>query len=176
MTIWKMLLWYLLALAVMVLLCLGAMLLERKFPDKKFDERQKQVRNSAYRLSFALATGYQLILFVLTDLEKELPLKISTMIFLGVLSQLLVCHIYCLLNHAALPLSDKAWGTIFSYLLVGIGYLIGLCSDWELYQRIGATLGFTEPWEGIWLKMAIMLTFFVMAALHLIAYFWKERE
>lgn len=176
MTIWKMLLWYLLALAAMVLLCLGVMFLERKFPGKKYDERQKQVRNNAYRLSFVLGIGYQLVMFLVTDLNKPLPLKISTLIFFGVLAQLLACHLYCLLNHAALPLGDKAWANIGTYLLIGLGQLAGYYNSMDLFQQIGSQLGYTEPWDEIWVKLALALTCLTLSVLHLIAYFWKERE
>lgn len=176
MTVWKMLFWFLCALVAMVLLCLGTMYLEKKAPRNDYDERQKQVRGNAYRLSFALGISYQLVLFALTDFQKELPLKLSTMIYLGVLVQLLVCHIYCLLNHAALPLSEKAWLGIGTYLLTGFGQLASFYSNMNLYQRVGLQLGYTPPWEGIWLKLALAVTSFALAIMHLIALVWKERE
>lgn len=38
-------------LILLVLVCLGAVWLERRFPGKRFDERQKIARGNAYRLS-----------------------------------------------------------------------------------------------------------------------------
>lgn len=164
------------AVVGIVVLCLGVMYLEKKAPGKEYDERQKLIRGNAFRLSFAVGIGWQMVLFVMVDLEKELPLGISTLIFLGLLVQILVQHIYCLLNHAALPLSQKVGLTIGVYLLAGFVHLTSFRNGMELYQKIGAQLGYTEPWEEIWIKLFLSLSFFILAVLHLIAWWWEKKE
>lgn len=164
------------ALLAIVLLCFAVMYIEKKFPGVDYDERQKQIRGNGFRLGFAVGIVWQMVLLVLIDLGKELPLDLSTLVFIGVVVQILVHHVYCLLNHAALPLSQNMGLTIGGYLLTGFMHLISFRNNMELYQKIGAQLGYTEPWAGIWMKLLLALSFFVLAVLHLIALLREKRE
>ena len=52
-------------LALLVAVCLGVVWLERRFPGKKFDERQKIARGNAYRLSSWVGNVYFLVILAI---------------------------------------------------------------------------------------------------------------
>ena len=106
-------------LAGIVLLCAGGIRWEKHHcveKDAEYDERQKYARGNAYRLSFYVSFCYFLgLLFGMPFLEEMET--VYMLLFIGVGLQLMVFHVYCLLSHSALPLSetDRPWRVIYIY-------------------------------------------------------------
>ena len=107
-----------LVLASIVLLCFGAVWLEKRYPVQEYDERQKAARGRAYRLS--TITGlvyYTCVAFVLIfQVDGKKTIEPFLLVVMGIILQGLVLHTYSILSHAALPLSGKPVATILSSL------------------------------------------------------------
>ena len=110
------------ALFVLLLICVAVIRLERQFPSKKYDERQRLARGNAYRVSFTVGLVYYLAVcaYLIWQVDKsDVKVEPYLLIFLGLLVQTMVFHIYCLLTHAALPLGEKPWVAVVSYTVCG---------------------------------------------------------
>lgn len=113
-------------LAGLVVCCGIAIGIERKFPGKEYDERQNQARGRAYRLGFIFGTAYYLsvLFWMLFDQGWSAVAEPQTLIFVGLLVQVMVMHIYCILTDAALPMSEKPGVAVICYGFLGIGQLL----------------------------------------------------
>lgn len=182
MTTGSVLLWSLGTVAVLLLLCLIDIWFEKKFPGESYDERQRQVRGNAWGLASTIGVAYFLILYACLELKIELPLEVSTLIFIGLDIQLIVFHIYCLLNNAALPLGHNGWLTAGGYAFSGILYFINFRSrqkylEWHtLYGEDSLGVTWAEATEDTYLMLLVCITFIALAAMHLIRLLWKEKE
>ena len=156
-----------------VLLCLGAVWLEKNFPSKKYDERQKAVQGRGYRLAFYVGVVYMLVMMpiLVGQVDGEKNVDPYILVFVGFMLQWMVFNVYCLLNHAALPLSEKPMVMILGYLVLGgfnlISYLTTI-SRWPLSSVGYGTAGMTE--------LLCMFFWFSMAFLHLIQLIRREKE
>ena len=170
MTIWNAILCLLAILLALVLLCAAVIFLERKFPSKKFDERQKAARGSAYRLSFLVGTVYYLVVLAVLLRQEHGPQTVAPylLVFGGLELQVMVTHIYCILTHAAMPLSEKPGAAVAGYLFCGLLYLT-MCDYTKPMPLVGAG---SEAW--VWL--ATMLSFFALAVMHIISLLRREKE
>ena len=163
----------LLVLAGIVLVCLGAVWLERNFPTEKFDERQQLVRGRGYRLAYWLGFVYLLISIPLLVgyTEGQKRVEPYLLVFCGFMLQNLVFHVYCLLNHAELPMSQKPLFTALGFLVCGI---LWLGNSYNAQQRNPLSLvGYGS--DG-WMYLMVAFTFLSMALMHLIQLLRREKE
>ena len=157
-------------LLALVLICIAVIWLERKFPSEKYDERQKQARGNAHRVSFTLGMVYYLVILAIMIRQVDQPKIVEPylLLFMGILLQVMTVHIYCILTHAALPLSEKPGLAVGSYLLCAICHL--LSND------------FTKPMPFVgrgserWVWLAGMISFFALAIMHGISLMRREKE
>ena len=162
-----------LVLAGIVLVCLGVTRMEKTAKTSEYDERQQLVRGRGYRLAFWVGFVYLLISIPLLVGYTEGQKKVEPylLVFGGFMLQNLIFHVYCLLNHAELPLSKNPMVTALGFLLVGI---IWLCSFYSAQQRNPLSLvGYGS--DG-WTYLMVAFTFLVMALMHLLQLLRREKE
>ena len=163
----------LLVLVGIFLLCLGVAWAERNFPSEKFDERQKAVRGRAYRLAFWVGFGYMLCMIpiLVVQVDGEKTVEPYLLMFGCFMLQTLVFHVYCLINHSALPLSQKPVVMILGYLVMGITWLLNC---WNCVRREPlALVGYGS--DG-WLYLITAITFLAMALMHVVQLLRREKE
>ena len=151
-------------LAGIVLLCLGVTRMEKTAKSSEYDERQQSVRGRGYRLAYWVGFVYLLISIPLLVGYTEGQKKVEPylLVFCGVMLQNLVFHVYCLLNHAALPMSQKPLFTAFGFFVCGI---LWMSSSYNAQQRNPLSLvGYGS--DG-WMYLLVAFTFFAMALMHL---------
>ena len=185
MTAGSVLLWCLGVLAALTALCWVVGFFQRKLPSEKFDERQQQVRGRANSLALTVGMLYYLVLFCLMGNGISLPLKASTMVILGVLIQLVVLNVFCLLGNANLPLGQNPEAAILSYACTGFVQLWIFRNRMEYLKIVELALSqgvdplgipLEEAREDVYLFLIFSVMFFSMAALHLIRALWPEKE
>ena len=169
-TIW---LWMLGILLGIVLLCAVVIFLERKFPGKEYDERQKIMRGKAADLS--LMTGWVYFLVVMTilirQMEGEKIVEPFLLIFFGLELQMLVYHTYCLLTHSAMPFSQSPIISIVGYSFSGLlqlGFIYNRLGDFPIAMVGRGSAG--------WIHLTGGVFFLYPALMHLIQMLWKEKE
>lgn len=150
--------------AVLILggICRGLLWMEQRAPMDDYDERQKQARGSAYRISFWLGVVYNLVVVTLAtfDLAAE---ELHTVVMMGILLQIMAFHICCMVSHADLPLSGNPWGVIAVDLLLGVKNIV------ELYLRgISMDMGLHELSRGAWIDLICGVFFMLLAVIQLI--------
>ena len=163
----------LLVLVGIFLLCLGAVWVEKNFPSEKFDERQKAVRGRAYRLSFWVGFVYMLCMIpiLVGQVDGEKTVEPYLLMFGGFVIQNLVFHVYCLINHSVLPLSQKPVVMILGYLVMGATWLLNYRN---CVRR--APLSLVGHGSDGWLYLIMAVTFLSMALMHLIQLLRREKE
>ena len=110
--------------------------------------------------------------FVFHTGKSKWVLEPFLLLMVGLLIQLLSFHIYCLLTHSALPLGKKPMPMVVSYSLLGIMYLV----QYFMQYIPEDTAGLTGAESMNLFRLLISLSFFSLAALHLIAHLRKEKE
>ena len=157
-------------LALLVAVCLGVVWLERRFPGKKFDERQKIARGNAYRLSSLVGNVYFLVILAIMIRWPDLTRFVEPylLIFLGLELEVMVMHIYCIITHASLPLSEKPAVTICSYLFIGVLYLTMVD-----FSRPLDLVGYDSN-RLIWLSLGLL--FLAVAVMHILSLLHREKE
>lgn len=161
------------SLGVLILLggvCLSAVWLERRFPGKRFDERQKIARGNAYRLASWVGNVYFLVILAIMLRWPDLSRYVEPylLIFLGLELEVMVMHIYCIITHASLPLSEKPGMAVGSYLFIGALYL--------------TMIDFSQPLKLVgygsnrvtWLSLGV--SFLALAAMHILSLLHREKE
>ena len=182
-------LFILLSLLAVVAVCFLAAWLEKAFPGKKFDEMQMLHRYRSYRLAFLVGFLYYLALspVLIAQVDGEKIVEPYFIVMCGILLQLMVVHTYCLIHHAALPLSDKnPLVSMIGNFVMGFLWLTSFRNQYEQYQAALNSeanallqlepLGLTGRPAMVWLYLAFSVCFFYMAVLHTIAFVrcWKE--
>lgn len=173
MTIINVILWTVLAILLLVAVCAGVIWLEKKYPGEGYDERQKIARGNAYRLSFWIGFLYFFGLEIAAILNREwngASVDLYLLLLFGITLQAIAFHIYCLLTHAALPLSENPKVTIGGYFLLCAVNLARFTDDF--YQE----LPLTGEESNKWVQMLQALLFFFLALMHLIQYLRREKE
>ncbi len=151
-------------------LCRGMLFLERNFPGKQYDERQKAARGNAYRAGFYFGLVWLVAseLIVGYDAPEGVPMLV---LFLGLLAQMLVFHIYCLLTHAALPLSEKPWMSIASYGLMAAFYAVNVFTARNIAARWPV-----KPMVNTLIQLSMAVGFGTLSVMHLIQYLRDRKE
>ena len=168
---------YVVAFGSMVAVCALTVYLERNMPSDKYDERQKIARGNAYRFSFILSVCYYIFLlfcFTLGSGKGEWFLEPFLLVMIGILVQLDGFHIYCVLNHCALPLGEKPRTTIVGYFVLGISYL---AQYYLLYipENVVGLVDSSSRSMNLF-RLLLAFSFFSLAVLHLIACLRKEED
>ena len=163
----------LLVLSCIVLLCFGAVWLEKRYPVEDYDERQKAARGRGYRLSFWTGIVYYLIVAIvlIQQVDGEKTIEPWLLVVIGILLQALVQHTYALLSHAALPLSGKPLVIVFSNLFCGALQFINFSMHWKQYSMSLVGYG-----TSAWIFLIAGIGFFYLAALYLIQYLRDRKE
>ena len=182
MSIGQVLLWSAGVLLAMVLVCGVSVWMDRKFPGESFDERQAMFRGKAAALTLFWGNIYFLYILICLDGDFPMPFGTGTMIFLGILGQAVLFHIYCVMKHAALPLGQNGWLAALSYGAMGILQMLRYNMERNLLERYASRLaeqGKAVPEDHLdsaWVILFLAITFCVVALLHLISMLWKVRE
>ena len=163
----------LLALAGIVLLCLGAVWLEKRYPVEEYDERQKAARGRGYRLS--TITGliyYTCVAFVLIfQVDGKKTIEPFLLVVMGIILQGLVLYTYSVLCHAALPLSGKPMAAIMSSLFCGALQFINFSMHREQYS-----MSLVGHGTSAWIFLLVGISFFYLALLYIIQLLRDRRE
>lgn len=162
-----------LVLLAIVLLCFGVTRMEQTAQSSEFDERQQLVRGRGYRLAYWVGFVYLLMLMPLLVGEVEGQKKVEPylLVFCGFMLQNLVFHVYCVLSHAALPLSKKPMITALGFLVCGILWLGSFYNAQRRHPL--ALVGYGS--DG-WTYLMVAFTFLSMALMHLIQLLRREKE
>ena len=185
----KVLLWCFGVMAALVGLCWVVSFFQRNLPSEKFDERQQQVRGRANGLALTFGYAYYLIVFIALRLERQqgwaLPLSITSMVMLGLLMQAMILHIYAMLHNAELPFGEKRWVSVLVYGIMGFAQLNSFrngmhtlqmmeSAEAEVVELLGTTIESAR--EDLVIILIFSVTFFTLAAMHLIRMVWPEKE
>lgn len=173
MSVFSTVLYILLVLVCVVLLCLAAVWLEKRYPVEEYDERQKAARGRAYRLS--TITGlvyYTCVAFVLIfQVDGKKTIEPFLLVVMGIILQGLVLHTYSILSHAALPLSGKPVATILSSLFCGILQLFAFSVHYRQYS-----VDLVGHGTSAWVFLIAGISFFYFALMHIIQLLWDRKE
>ena len=106
-------------------LCALVIRLEKKFPSKRYDERQKEVQGRAYKWTSVVGFLYFTTMLFLDFLfPSGLPMDLSFVIFIGMALQALVYALYCSLQGAYFPLRKSPKINIILLYIAGALNLI----------------------------------------------------
>lgn len=158
------------ALLALAALCWACMWMERKAPIDDYDERQKIEHGKASQIS--LMTGFVYFLVVICWMYMDtMPADGFFLIFAGLVLQMMVYHIYCLMTHSALPLSRKPWMTIGTYALLGVVWALRA----SMYDPAWG-MSLHGSGSGFWTFVLTSFCCFALMVMHLVSLFWKEKE
>ena len=170
MLVLKGILWMAAALLGITALCWYRLWIEKKAPSDDYDERQKIEQGKANGITMLTGLIYFVVLMCWME-RGTLPADPRFLIFVGILLELMVYHIYCLMTHAALPLSRKPKSAIGSYVTLGIIWTLRAC----MYDPAwGMDLHGTGV--GFWRFVLTAFCAFSLAAMHLISYLRDKKE
>lgn len=170
MAITEMLLWILLGLAAIVALCFAALWLEKHFPMTNFDERQQIARGKAYRLSFGVGIIWIIVSILYMSFGGNMD-NMPVILWFSFLAQTITFHIYCLLTHAALPMSQKPMTAILSYGLLTLVYVVNTVIAIDIDTRWP-----DKPQANTWMKLSLAVWFGGLTIMHLIQYLRDRKE
>lgn len=170
MTVLKAVLIMLAVLLASAALCWVCLWFEKKAPTEDYDERQQIAHGKAAGVSLWTGIVYFFVVIYWMK-EDKLPAEGYLVVFAGLVLQLMVHHIYCLMTHSALPLSQKPWVTIGNYAILATVWILRATMydpDWDRSLH-GAGSGF-------WATVLGAFSFSSLAVMHLISLLWKEKE
>lgn len=173
MSVFSAVLFILFVLACIILLCLAAVWLEKRYPVEEYDERQKAARGRGYRLSFWTGILYYtcVALVLIQQVNGEKTVEPWLLVVIGILLQALVLHTYALFSHASLPLSGKPLVMVLSSLFCGILQFINFSMHREQYSMSLVGYG-----TSAWIFLIAGIGFFYLAALYLIQFLRDRKE
>ena len=168
------------ALIGIVLLCLAAIWLEKKFPGKKFDEMQTISRLKGYRLAFLVGFLYYLatVPILIGQVDGEKTIEPYLLVTIGFLLQMMVCHTYSLLTHSALPLGDNPLVAIGGNAFIGFTQLLIFRNGLDDYQfhQIPFQLTLVGRSSILWFHLVFAICFFYIALLNAISLIRDRKE
>ena len=159
-------------LALLVAVCLGAVWLERRFPGKRYDERQMAARGRAWRFSGIVGTVYYLLVFAYflrCDSRGSFEIAPYLLMCGGIAISSLSFQIYCLLTHASLPLGDKPFRNAITAAALAV----------MSFARRGPDLpGFVQEGWGsdFWVRLIVTVFWACMALIYLIDWLREARD
>jgi len=158
------------ALLALVALCWGLLRMQRRAPTEEYDERQKIEQGKASQISMMVGFMYFLLVICWMYLDM-MPAEGYFLIFVGLMLEMMVYHICCLLTHSALPLSQKPWRSIGGYAVLG--------TVWSLHAALyDPAWGLSLRGSGgkFWTFVMTACCCYALVVMHLINWFWKEKE
>lgn len=160
--------------AVLLVLCFGIIQMEKDEKNEKFDERQQAARGKGYRFCFWVGAVYftGVMVYLMNCMERGPVMEGYLLVFFGILLEALALHFYCIVTHSDLPFAQKRKGAVTAYLFCGAVQLLNLSSFAKRYEG----LPLTGKGSAKWIYLAAAVTFFLLAASHLVAMLWKEKE
>ena len=168
------------ALIGIVLLCLAAIWLEKKFPGKKFDEMQTISRLKGYRLAFLVGFLYYLAIvpILIGQVDGVKTIEPYLLVTIGFLLQMMVCHTYALLTHSALPLGDNPLVAIGGNAFIGFTQLLIFRNGLDDYQfhQIPFQLTLIGRSSILWFHLVFAICFFYIALLNAISLIRDRKE
>lgn len=167
------LIWAVVAVLLLMAVCAGVIWLERKFPGKEYDERQKIARGNAYRFSFWTGMLYYFGLTMMAIWNREWKdpvVDLYLALLFGLMLQALAFHVYCVITHAALPMSENPKVTIVGYFILCAINLTRFLDDFT--QEIPMT----GEESSKWIQMLSAVFFLILALTHLLQYMRREKE
>lgn len=154
-----------LAVLVLIVVCGVVIRVQKKRPDRHYDERQIAARGKAYEFGFTVCVVYYALITVLMPFQADQwTIAPHILIFVGVLFSILAVQIYCLMTDAMLPLNRS------SSLLIGTSFFAGAVNLWALVSHIfreGLVVN-NEP-TGVWLELVMCVYCLSQATIYLIA-------
>lgn len=160
--------------AVLLVLCFGIIQWEKGEENERYDERQQTARGKGYRFCFWVGIVYftGVMVYLMNCMEREPAIEGYLLVDFGILLEALAFHFYCIVTHSDLPFAQKRKGTVTAYLGCGAVQFLNLSNAARRYG------GWPLTGKGSvkWAYLAVAVTFFLLAASHLVASFWKERE
>lgn len=161
------------ALVLVIALCALAVWIEKRFPGKEYDERQKMAKGRGYRLSFWVGMIYYLAVAIILigQVDDEKTVEPYLLVMIGLMLQAMVDHTYCLLTHSALPLSQNRAVTVFGYVVCG---MLQLVQFRILSKRVGLAL--VGHGSSPWICLIAGCCFFYLTVLHVIQALMERKE
>lgn len=146
--------------------------LAKKFPSKAYDERQKQAQGRAFEICYWVQAAYTILMvhWASEPYKTGFSLSWEEIIALGFILQFILFNICCLLQGAALPFSQKPWGTIFSYSLSCITFLFLYFARTRRYSDQPDMMQ-----DLLWLYLFSGIGMLYLIILHLIQFFRSKR-
>ena len=173
MTVMKALLLMSAFVAVLAGICAGVIWVEKKFPSRHYDERQKQARGNAYRFSFWLGVIYHFVLTIVAIWNRPWdtePVELYLLLFFGLVFQAIAFHIYCIFTHAALPMSENPKVAIGSYAVLAAINLVQFVG----YRSI--ELNFGGESSNKWVNLVTGFLFLLLTLIHLFQFIRNRKE
>ena len=170
-------------------LCALVIRLEKKFPSKRYDERQKEAQGRAYKWTSVVGFLYFTTMLFLDFLfPSGLPMDLSFVIFIGMALQALVYALYCSLQGAYFPLRKSPKINIILLYIAGALNLINGANNvrWlgitlekdylEIIEFPDVRLSATGVDVAAWLLLIGAVMFLTLATVQLIRYMRDQRE
>lgn len=189
MTFYAALLFLIILACILIGACALTAWLEKKFPTKKFDERQRIVRGKAYKWACVVGFGYFAIIALL---ELALPSGVQADLFLlimaGLALEVFVCACYCCFHDANIPLTVSPKANIILLYLLGAVSLINAASrmdemsivlteDYIGKMEIGeVVLGMTGDSAIVWGLLMVAVMSLIVATMELVRYLRSKAE
>lgn len=166
--------WILAALAAIVLLCLGVIWVQKRYPSEDYDERQKIARGKASSLAMIVGSLYFLGISTVLINQVEAPKTVEPyiLVMIGLELMLMVDHTYCLLCHAALPFSQKGISTAICYLICGLVDI----GQFALRRNWVATLSWVGRGTQPLFYLLLGIGFLYLGLMHTIAWLRDRKE
>ena len=166
--------WILAALAAIVLLCLGVLWVQKRYPSKEFDERQQIARGKAGNLAMIVGSLYFVCISIVLINQVEAPKTVEPyiLVMIGLELMAMVDHTYCLLCHAALPFSKKGGSTAICYLIMGLVDI----GQFALRRNWVTTLSWVGRGTQPLFYLLLGIGFLYLGLMHAIAWLWDRKQ
>ncbi len=129
---WLTVLLTLAGIALLLGICIFTVRMEKKFPEKRYDERQRELVNRGYRFGFWCGIGAQFITMVIVTLLDDgagfNSDVIPTVLAASLLLPLLACLTYNAVQGVLVSRQDSALGSAIGFSLMSIAQF---ASAWE---------------------------------------------
>lgn len=160
--------------AGIMLLCLGALWLEKRFPSEQFDERQLMSRGKACGLGLSVGSVYFVtaLAIMVKQVDGEKWIEPYLLVFFGVMLQTMVMSTYGVLTHSYLSFQQKPIISIVGFGFCGAMQLITFSSHWREYGG----LHLVGHGSFAWVPLIAGSCFLYLAAVLLVQYLFREKE
>lgn len=156
-----------------VLLCLVVIRVNKRFPGKEMDERQRQAqgRASGFAMVLGMLYFFAVVILLLGQVDGPKTVEPWLLVFIGILLMVTADHTYCLLCYAALPLSRSPIFAIVGYGLTGAIQLL-----YVGHETAKMPLSWTGYGTSGWIHLLTGIVFLYLSLMHLIQYLRDRRD